>query len=141
MRTSPFSRSGQILVVTVGLPGRGKTHLAHAIQRYLRWMGVRCEVFNLGNTRREILGCVENLPIYYFGEGEQDEEMVKMRQQVTNQLEDNIVKFFDDGGQVAVYDANNSTEERRRQIRERFEARNVQLLHIGTPPPHARMPM
>lgn len=125
------SHSGQILVVTVGLPGRGKTHLAHAIQRYLRWIGVQCQVYNLANTRRELLGRVEQLPKDYFGELWHD-ETAQMRQKVTEHLEAQIEDFFEHGGQVAVYDAYNSNQERRAAIQQRFKARNVQFMFIGT---------
>lgn len=126
-----LTRSGQILVVTVGLPGRGKTHLAHAIQRYLRWLGVRCQVYNLANTRREIIGRVDQLPHDYFGLTQND-DTAQLRQRVTEQLETQIADFFRHGGQVAVYDAYNSNQERRTAIKKRFEAMQVQLMFIGT---------
>lgn len=132
MRTCAYdSHSGQILVVTVGLPGRGKTHLAHAIQRYLRWMGVKCQVYNLANTRREILGRIDQLPQDYFGE-RRNNDTVQLHQQVTERLEAQIEGFFEHGGQVAVYDAYNSNQERRTAVQRRFEAMNVQLMFIGT---------
>ena len=36
--------AGKILVVTVGLPARGKTHISRALERYLRWAGVKTQV-------------------------------------------------------------------------------------------------
>ncbi|KOS16420.1 6-phosphofructo-2-kinase [Malassezia pachydermatis] len=124
--------AGQILIMTVGLPGRGKTHLAHAIQRYLRWLGVRCQVFNLANMRRDLLGSVKDLPADYFGDGcRAEEETLALREQVTTKITEKIAAFFEDGGQVAVYDANNSTKERRSLIRERFEKElNVQIMFV-----------
>ncbi|WFD20163.1 hypothetical protein MCAP1_002407 [Malassezia caprae] len=130
-QTGRLWHAGQILIVTVGLPGRGKTHLAHAIQRYLRWIGVQCQVYNLANTRRELLGRIEKLPQDYFGELCHS-ETAQLRQKVTGQLESQIEDFFEHGGQVAVYDAYNSNQERRKAIQKRFEARHVQLMFIGT---------
>lgn len=54
--------AGKILIATVGLPARGKTHLAHALERYLRWLGVKATAMSLGDYRRRVLGGAENLP-------------------------------------------------------------------------------
>lgn len=93
-------------------------------------MGVQCQVYNLANTRREILGRLDQLPPDYFGECLEG-ETVQLRQHVTEQLEMQIVDFFKHGGQVAVYDAYNSTQLRRSAVQKRFEAMNVQLMFIG----------
>lgn len=46
--------SGECLVLCmVGLPARGKTYLAHKLERYLRWIGFSTKSFNIGNYRRE----------------------------------------------------------------------------------------
>ncbi len=58
--------AGKILVVTVGLPARGKTHIARALERYLRWTGVKTQVISLGDHRRKVLGYAQNLPSDYF---------------------------------------------------------------------------
>ena len=129
-QTGRLWHAGQILVVTVGVPGRGKTHLAHAIQRYLRWMGVKCSVYNLANVRRSMLGPLAELPEDYFSYTKDNAEMVKLRDQAREMHENAIAKFFEQGGQVAVYDANNSNKERRNMIRDRFSAMGVQIMFI-----------
>jgi 6-phosphofructo-2-kinase len=58
--------AGKILVVTVGLPARGKTHISRALERYLRWMGVKTQVVSLGDYRRKILGGTKKVPYDYF---------------------------------------------------------------------------
>jgi 6-phosphofructo-2-kinase/fructose-2,6-biphosphatase 4 len=73
--------AGLILIVTVGLPGRststvfvnaadyvarGKTHISRALERYLRWLGVKTRVYSLGDYRRKVLGGAENIPADYF---------------------------------------------------------------------------
>lgn len=58
--------AGKILVLTVGLPARGKTHVSRALERYLRWMGVKIMVVSLGDYRRKILGSAGKLPSDYF---------------------------------------------------------------------------
>jgi len=58
--------AGKILVVTIGLPARGKTHISRALERYLRWMGVKTQVVSLGDYRRKTLGGAQKLPPDYF---------------------------------------------------------------------------
>ena len=76
--------AGLILIVTVGLPGgslrrvsyhvsahmrfpaRGKTHISRALERYLRWLGVKTRVYSLGDYRRKVLGGAKNVPGDYF---------------------------------------------------------------------------
>lgn len=85
--------AGLILIVTVGLPGehltatppcalslslgnrrrltgsisaRGKTHISRALERYLRWLGVKTKVYSLGDYRRKVLGGAKSVPADYF---------------------------------------------------------------------------
>lgn len=58
--------AGKILVLTIGLPARGKTHISRALERYLRWMGVKTAVVSLGDYRRKVLGGSGSLPADYF---------------------------------------------------------------------------
>jgi 6-phosphofructo-2-kinase/fructose-2,6-biphosphatase 4 len=52
--------------MTVGLPARGKTHMSRALERYLRWLGVKTQVVSLGDYRRKILGGTQKVPPDYF---------------------------------------------------------------------------
>jgi 6-phosphofructo-2-kinase/fructose-2,6-biphosphatase 4 len=45
---------------------RGKTHISRALERYLRWLGVKTRVYSLGDYRRKTIGGAENLPPDYF---------------------------------------------------------------------------
>lgn len=58
--------AGKILILAVGLPARGKTHISRALERYLRWMGVKTQVVSLGDYRRKTLGGAQSLPPDYF---------------------------------------------------------------------------
>lgn len=58
--------AGKILVATVGLPARGKTHVSRSLERYLRWLGVKTQVISLGDYRRKSIGGAQQLPKDYF---------------------------------------------------------------------------
>ncbi|GJD12608.1 6-phosphofructo-2-kinase/fructose-2,6-bisphosphatase [Galdieria sulphuraria] len=60
----------KLAIVMVGLPARGKTHIARYIARYLNWVGRATRVFNVGNYRREILGASQ--PAEFFDPSNQE---------------------------------------------------------------------
>ncbi len=49
-------REGKLVLAMVGLPARGKTSIAFKLRRHLNWMGMRTEIYNVGNCRRKLLG-------------------------------------------------------------------------------------
>ncbi|KAK0530120.1 hypothetical protein OC834_003420 [Tilletia horrida] len=122
--------AGKILVATVGLPARGKTHLAHALERYLRWLGVKSAVFSLGDYRRRVIGSAESLPKDYFADDGRSESTEALRQSIQNGFDQTVADFFNFGGQVVIYDANNSTQKRRYAIRERFGKMGVSVMFM-----------
>ncbi|CAM9587050.1 unnamed protein product, partial [Choristocarpus tenellus] len=50
------SKGGKLLVVMVGLPGRGKTYIARKVARYLRWISYRTRAFSLARYRIKLCG-------------------------------------------------------------------------------------
>ena len=162
--------AGLILIVTVGLPGgylpsrgfqsnsrsspsevtanataRGKTHISRALERYLRWLGVKTRVYSLGDYRRKVLGGAEKIPADYFQTDEPRSEATNaLRRRIKGEIEDQIWDFFTvQGGQVVIYDANNGTAEQRKKTLERFESKGVHVIFLGTSTPvlasrHAR---
>ena len=140
--------AGKILVVTVGLPARGKTHISRALERYLRWTGVKTAVISLGDYRRKVLGGAQKLPPDYFtlgvfifsessgnslklARGEKSPETIKLREKVLEGCEQQIWDFFNAGGQVVIYDANNGTRERRNAIAEKFDKAGIHVIFLG----------
>ncbi len=45
------TKGGKLVVVMVGMPGRGKTYIARKIARYLRWISYRTRAFSLAKYR------------------------------------------------------------------------------------------
>jgi 6-phosphofructo-2-kinase / fructose-2,6-biphosphatase 4 len=122
--------AGKILVVTVGLPARGKTHISRALERYLRWMGVKTQVISLGDHRRKVAGGAQRLPSDYFIVGARTEATTALRLRVLESCEQLIWDFFDDGGQVVIYDANNGTRDARNALATKFDAKGIHVIML-----------
>ncbi|CAH7665754.1 cytoplasm protein [Phakopsora pachyrhizi] len=123
--------AGLVLIVVVGLPARGKTHISRSVDRYMRWLGVKSQVFSLGDHRRKVMGDPHELPNDYFAtDGSQSESTRNLRENVKKSLLRLVGDFFQHGGQVAIYDANNGTRAARQQLRQEFEPRGVHLMFI-----------
>ncbi|KAI2649709.1 6-phosphofructo-2-kinase/fructose-2,6-bisphosphatase [Labeo rohita] len=60
------------MIVMVGLPARGKTYISKKLTRYLNWIGVPTQVFNLGQYRREAVQTYKN---YEFFRPDNEEAM------------------------------------------------------------------
>ncbi|KAK2462996.1 hypothetical protein APHAL10511_004983 [Amanita phalloides] len=122
--------AGKILILTVGLPARGKTHISRALERYLRWMGIKTQVISLGDYRRKTLGGAQKLPKDYFTPGEKSPETLTLRKTVAEGCEKLIWSFFDAGGQVVIYDANNGTRAQRQVYAERFHSKGIHVIYL-----------
>lgn len=44
----------RLVIVLVGLPGRGKSFIARKLQNFLQWTGNDCSIFNVGRYRRRV---------------------------------------------------------------------------------------
>uniref|UniRef100_A0A8C7D5R0 6-phosphofructo-2-kinase/fructose-2,6-biphosphatase 4b n=1 Tax=Oncorhynchus kisutch TaxID=8019 RepID=A0A8C7D5R0_ONCKI len=108
------------LIVTVGLPARGKTYISKKLTRYLNWIGVPTKEFNVGQYRRE---CVKIYKSFEFFHPDNEEGLKIRRQCALTALNDVCQYLTVEGGQVAVFDATNTTRERRWTIT-RFAEQN-----------------
>ncbi|KAI1899902.1 hypothetical protein AGOR_G00066550 [Albula goreensis] len=109
----PQFTNSPTMIVTVGLPARGKTYIAKKLTRYLNWIGVHTKVFNVGQYRREAVRTYKNFEFFR----PDNEEAMKIRKACAlAALRDVRVFFSQEQGQVAVFDATNTTRERRKVI-------------------------
>lgn len=109
----PHLANPPTVIVMVGLPARGKTYMSKKLTRYLNWIGMPTKVFNVGEYRRE---AVKNYSSFDFFKSD-NETAVKIRQQCAlAALRDVKTYLTEEGGQVAVFDATNTTRDRRDTI-------------------------
>uniref|UniRef100_A0A3Q2NNM3 6-phosphofructo-2-kinase/fructose-2,6-biphosphatase 3 n=1 Tax=Fundulus heteroclitus TaxID=8078 RepID=A0A3Q2NNM3_FUNHE len=107
---APHFANPPTVIVMVGLPARGKTYISKKLTRYLNWIGIPTKVFNVGEYRRE---AVKNYSSYDFFKPD-NESAVKIRQQCALAALRDVKSYLkDEGGQVAVFDATNTTRDRR----------------------------
>ena len=122
--------SGRIVIATVGLPARGKTHISVALARYLRWLGVKTKIFHLGDYRRAEVGDEKTLPDdYFFVQASASSAL--LRQKIIKNCRDDISYFLNhENGQIAIYDAVNPLAESRRLLASEFAKDDVETLFI-----------
>lgn len=122
--------SGRIVIATVGLPARGKTHISVALARYLRWLGVKTHIFHLGDYRRAHVGPHGEVPEDYFYVNASSTSVL-LRNQILKKCREDIFHFLEhEKGQVAIYDAVNPLASGRRALAKEFEKHHVQTLFI-----------
>uniref|UniRef100_A0A671T5N7 6-phosphofructo-2-kinase/fructose-2,6-bisphosphatase 2-like n=1 Tax=Sinocyclocheilus anshuiensis TaxID=1608454 RepID=A0A671T5N7_9TELE len=96
--------------IMIGLPARGKTYMSKKLTRYLNWIGVPTKVFNLGVYRREAVKAYKS---YDFFRHDNKEAMKIRKQCALVALQDVKIYLNEEGVQIAVFDATNTTWGRR----------------------------
>ncbi|KAL6956774.1 hypothetical protein U1Q18_043312 [Sarracenia purpurea var. burkii] len=108
-----------LAIVLVGLPARGKTFTAAKLTRYLRWLGHDTKHFNVGKYRRLKHGA--NLAADFFRCD--NPEGMEARNEVAAIAMDDMIAWMQEGGQVGIFDATNSTRERRNMLMKMAEGK------------------
>jgi len=107
------STSTPHVIAMVGLPARGKTYISKKLSRYLNWIGVNTKVFNLGDYRRRMENKYSNHEIF----NPENAEGRALREKVCEDgLQDVLDWLEKNEGEVAVFDATNTTRERRKYL-------------------------
>uniref|UniRef100_A0A6Q2ZJZ3 6-phosphofructo-2-kinase/fructose-2,6-bisphosphatase 2 n=1 Tax=Esox lucius TaxID=8010 RepID=A0A6Q2ZJZ3_ESOLU len=108
-----YMTNSPTVIVMIGLPARGKTYMSKKLTRYLNWIGVPTKVFNLGVYRREAVKAYKS---YDFFRHDNEEAMKIRKQCALVALRDVKAYLTEEGGQIAVFDATNTTRARRELI-------------------------
>jgi broad specificity phosphatase PhoE/predicted kinase len=123
----PHPRRGRKhLIALVGLPARGKTFTARKLAGYLAWLGYPTQVFNVGERRRTQLGAGQQHE--FFDPANRD--AAAQRRRLAEATLDDAMLFLRGEGRVAIFDATNTTRERRDAIRARCAAEDRDLLFV-----------
>jgi len=104
------STSTPHVIAMVGLPARGKTYISKKLSRYLNWIGINTKVFNLGDYRRE-----EDKYSNHELFNPDNKEGRELRERVCMRGLDDVLHWLEhEAGEVAVFDATNTTRARRK---------------------------
>lgn len=111
-RSRLASQAQKTVIVTVGLPARGKTFIARRLARYFNWIGLQTEVFNVGNYRRKMYP--SNSSASFFDPSNVEGRMRRLK--CAMYALNDVCSWLETKGDVAIFDATNSTRERRDMI-------------------------
>lgn len=104
----------KLVIIMVGLPATGKTHIAKRICRFLSFFhDIPSQIFNVGDYRRQICGAQQPASFY---NPENADGMAQRKVACDAALADLMEYMSQDGVRVAALDATNSTRERRQHI-------------------------
>eukprot|EP00607_Mallomonas_marina_P005934 CAMPEP_0182425376 /NCGR_PEP_ID=MMETSP1167-20130531/11777_1 /TAXON_ID=2988 /ORGANISM="Mallomonas Sp, Strain CCMP3275" /LENGTH=478 /DNA_ID=CAMNT_0024606051 /DNA_START=210 /DNA_END=1646 /DNA_ORIENTATION=+ len=126
MKDAADKKNSKVVIVMVGLPGRGKTYVARKVARYLRWIDKATMVFSLAKYRLEEMG-PQRSDFFNPHNAECYQKRVKT---MLNALED-LLSYLNRDGDVGIIDGTNTSFDRRRKIIERVkEEKGCSLLWI-----------
>lgn len=96
------------------------------MSRYLNWLGVQTQVFNVGVYRRQRLGARQDKSFF-------DPDNVSTSAQRLHMAVaalDDLCQFLDNAGRVGIYDATNSTLQRQQLLRTRCAQEGFDLMWV-----------
>lgn len=115
----------KLAIVLVGLPARGKSHIARCLERYLNWLGFPCTTFSITAYR---LRCVGTQNASFFDST--NHEAFRVRAGLAQQCLSDMRNWFEHGGQVGIYDATNVTRAQRKVARDMLESGGIRVLFL-----------
>uniref|UniRef100_A0A7S3DVU0 6-phosphofructo-2-kinase domain-containing protein n=1 Tax=Entomoneis paludosa TaxID=265537 RepID=A0A7S3DVU0_9STRA len=108
------SSSDKLVIVMVGLPATGKTHIAKRICRFLSFFhDIPSQIFNVGDYRRQLCGAQQPANFYDPTNAEGLAARTMACDAALADLQDYLRQ---PGARVAAFDATNSTRARRQHI-------------------------
>ncbi|QPG77229.1 hypothetical protein FOA43_004636 [Brettanomyces nanus] len=124
------AESLKLVIVCVGLPARGKSYITKKLQRYFNWSQFNTKIFNVGNTRRQKHAGPSDYPILgpttmpatttmhnanFFDAS--NKRSFTLREKWARETLDRLLDFLlYEEGNVGIFDATNTTKQRRRWI-------------------------
>ena len=116
------------VIAMVGLPARGKTFISRSIVKFLNERGFECRIFNVGEYRR--LSTDYSSHDFFSSDNQKAQQL---RNEFAIAALEDLCSWLakGDGTRVAIYDATNSTKDRREIIYDTVVCKyNYNLLFI-----------
>ena len=109
------------IIGMVGLPNRGKTYFSRKLARYLCWIGLDAQVFNVTEYRAELMTKNANPD----GTTEEFFDYSKFNTEAAQEAMQDVAEYINDNGEIAIYDGLNITH----MEREQFETELEKIIH------------
>lgn len=104
----------QMVFVMVGLPARGKSFISRRLESFLSWKGHTTRVFNVGKYRREAVQAEDSGKSDFF---DPHNSAAKAQREALARLAlEDMLGWLSREGEIGIFDATNSTEDRRQLI-------------------------
>eukprot|EP00808_Paulinella_micropora_P018513 g33826.t1 len=123
----------KLVIVLVGLPARGKSYLGSKVVGFLKWQGIQSKMFNCGSYRRELFKGEKQDAEFFATHRDNDKPDDNHGggqtglEEIAMAVLDHLLDWLATGGEVAVFDATNSTYARRRAILAKCAQRSPRL--------------
>ncbi|KPA86734.1 6-phosphofructo-2-kinase/fructose-26-biphosphatase-1-like protein [Leptomonas pyrrhocoris] len=116
----PQPMLGSLIVVMVGLPGRGKTMVAQQIRRYFQWNGLTCSIFSHQLYRRRVEKAMTERSDGGGGSSNVDVNspagIAELEFRVSKELAQDLTKYVWKTSGVAILDGTQTTHARRQSL-------------------------
>ena len=108
------------ILITVGLPARGKSYISQKLKRSLKWLGYKVKVFNAGQWRRDNYDNDYDLETNGLNRTFFNNDSIELRNKIAIDCFSELLKWIDSENEnaVAIFDATNTTLERSQQLKE-----------------------
>jgi len=113
-----------VIFAMVGLPARGKSFISRKMERFLGWRGLNTRLFNVGKYRRDADNPEMSGRSEFFSDSNSDAQA--SREAAAEAAILDVLAFLDGDGEVAIFDATNSTVSRRQRMRDIVAAHHRQ---------------
>lgn len=116
--------NAKLVIVMVGLPARGKLYITKKLLHYLNWQQYDCRIFNVGNTRRQANDShsLAEHDASFFDPNNLHNAALREEWAVAT-LDAAMDWLVHGSGLVAVFDATNTTKQRRALIMDHIHKR------------------
>ena len=123
----------RIVIAMVGLPARGKSYISKAIVRYLTFLGCPVKLFNAGNKRRDQGHAGADASFFDPNNAQAKEQKELMAMETLDELLawlQTVHGGLGGGCACGIFDATNTTRERRAWIAQQLSDVGAKLIFI-----------
>lgn len=122
-----WAQFSPLLVALVGLPARGKTHVAHRLARHLNWQGDSTKVFDCSEYRRRRMEAYGKHDIFRADHP----TGASVRRQSARDAVHDAIQWLNDGNSTAIFDGTNITAQQRCELQNHCAKElNIRVLFI-----------